>query len=119
MTIKLLLTGGFWLLLVYALMGRRAVRLSADLLILLSGVAIAAIWMPETADAIAQLMGVERAADLIIYCWIVASMLVSFNLHMRCWRLTREMSEMARQLAIRSPIEPTSDRATARRDDAT
>ena len=41
------------------------------------------VWLPAHATALAELAGVGRGVDLIIYVWVVISLLVALNLHLK------------------------------------
>src|SRR4051794_5567205 len=40
------------------------------------------VWFPEHATFLAEALGIGRGVDLIIYVWVVISLLVLFNLHL-------------------------------------
>lgn len=58
------------------------------------------IWFPEHADIIAHYVGVGRGTDLIIYCWIVITILLAVNARAKMRRLEREITVLTRSVAI-------------------
>lgn len=57
-------------------------------------------WSPDSATAIAQIIGVGRGADLIFYMWILISMLVILMIYLKFISVNRIITEFARQIAI-------------------
>jgi hypothetical protein len=64
----------------------------------LAGVAIANPGVPQR---IATAVGIERGADLVSYCFVLAFLSASFYFYARCVRLQRQLTEIVRHLAIR------------------
>lgn len=81
----------------------RAETISRYWLFLWSGlwllVIAAALW-PQTTDLIAQSVGVERGADLLVYIAVVVLAYLEYRSMMRQERLHREMTELIRKVAI-------------------
>ena len=58
------------------------------------------VWIPAHATWLAELVGIGRGVDLILYVWVVISLIVLLNLHLKL-RVQREMiTVLARELAI-------------------
>jgi len=57
-------------------------------------------------NELAGWMGVGRGADLVFYCWIVISLIVSVNLYFKIQSLQEVATELTRELALRAPHEP-------------
>ncbi|RZN00380.1 hypothetical protein CWO91_34105 [Bradyrhizobium genosp. SA-3] len=108
MIAQLLLTAFLALVLVYALSVHRTVPIIG---LLASGAALAGlyfVWVPEHATALATFAGIGRGSDLIVYTWVVISLLIMLNLHLKL-RLQLDMiTRLARAVAI--------DRAKSRRE---
>ena len=107
MIAQLLLTALLALVLVYAWSAHRTVPIIGPLA---SGAALAGlyfVWVPEHATALAAFVGIGRGSDLIVYTWVVISLLIMLNLHLKL-RLQLDMiTRLARAVAI--------DRARERR----
>jgi hypothetical protein len=58
------------------------------------------VWIPSHATWLAELVGIGRGVDLILYVWVVISLIVLLNLHLKL-RVQKEMiTVLARELAI-------------------
>ena len=58
------------------------------------------VWIPAHATWLAELVGIGRGVDLILYVWVVISLIVLLNLHLKL-RVQKEMiTVLARELAI-------------------
>ena len=76
----------------------RTLRLFRIGVCVLVGVAIANPGLPQH---IATAVGIDRGADLVSYCFILAFLVVSFFFYSRYVRLQRQLTEVVRHLAIR------------------
>ena len=74
------------------------VRLLRCLVWIGAGVAIADPWLVQS---VATALGIGRAADAVLYVFVLAFLWVSFYLYTRCLRLEREITALTRHLAIR------------------
>ena len=58
------------------------------------------VWIPTHATWLAEHVGIGRGVDLILYLWVVISLIVLLNLHLKL-RVQNEMiTVLARELAI-------------------
>jgi len=76
---------------------RVAVRLSWLFLWLAAG---AAILVPNATTTIAKLLGIERGADLVMYCAVIGGLVGFFMVYLGSRRMNRQLTEIARQVAI-------------------
>lgn len=58
------------------------------------------VWAPLHATRLAELVGIGRGVDLIIYVWIVISFLVLLNLHLKLRAQMELITVLARELAV-------------------
>jgi hypothetical protein len=58
------------------------------------------VWIPDHASRLAALAGVGRGVDLIIYIWVVISLIVLLNLHLKLRAQMELVTVLARELAI-------------------
>jgi small membrane protein len=58
------------------------------------------VWVPSHATTLAHMLGVGRGVDLIIYTWVVISLLVLLNLHLKLRAQMELITILARSLAI-------------------
>jgi hypothetical protein len=66
------------------------------------------VWFPVHATALAELAGIGRGVDLIIYTWVVISLLVALNLHLKLRAQMELITALAREIALaKAQIPPT------------
>jgi hypothetical protein len=65
-------------------------------------VAALAIAHPEFPQAVANLFGIGRGADLVLYLSVVAFLAVSFYFYSRYFRLQGQLADVVRHLAIQN-----------------
>jgi hypothetical protein len=58
------------------------------------------VWLPAHATILAEAVGVGRGVDLIIYVWVVISLLIVFNLHLKLRSQMELITGLAREIAI-------------------
>jgi hypothetical protein len=68
------------------------------------------VWLPSHASWLAGLAGIGRGVDLILYVWVVISLIVFLNLHLKLRSQTEMITALAREIAIANarPAKPTS-----------
>ena len=106
MGIRILLTIGLLTFLVYGTSQREKSRFVFYATLAITAAGLFFVWVPEQANALAYLLGVGRGADLILYCWILTSLIVALNLHVLIRANLQLTTELARQLALSHPLEP-------------
>ncbi len=57
-------------------------------------------WMPEFSNKVANYLGIGRGADLILYIWIVLSMLALASLYITFNKQERQITHLTRALAL-------------------
>jgi hypothetical protein len=67
-----------------------------------TGVAIADPWLVQSA---ASALGIGRAADAVLYVFVLAFLWVSFFLYTRCLKLEREITALTRHVAIQEAVK--------------
>jgi len=78
-------------------------RLLGSIRLVLYSVIIAGlffVWSPDESTVIANLLGIGRGADLVYYIWIVLSLAVFINVHLKLRENTALVTQLARQVAI-------------------
>lgn len=63
--------------------------------------ALVVVWVPETSSRVAQLFGVGRGADVIVYFGLVLLFVLVFQLHVSHVRLERQLTELVRREALK------------------
>jgi small membrane protein len=117
MIIQILLTLGLVVLVAYAYAQRERSRVIRFGMTVVGLVGLYFVWLPEDANDLAHLVGVGRGADLVLYCWIIISLIVALNLHIVARANLRLITELARHIALSEPRLPrgTSPRRPAER----
>jgi hypothetical protein len=108
--IKLILIATLGLAAVMLIRGRRsALRLlmRRSLSLCAIGLGILAVLFPETTTEVAQLVGVGRGADLVLYALCVAFLFVTIALYLRINEMHDRYVELARRLALHEALHDT------------
>lgn len=58
------------------------------------------VWFPGHSTQLAELVGVGRGVDLVLYVWVCISLLVLLNLHLKLRAQHELITVLARKLAI-------------------
>lgn len=58
------------------------------------------VWAPDQSTVIANMLGIGRGVDLIYYVWIVLSLSVFINIHLKLRENTALITKLARDIAI-------------------
>lgn len=117
MPIKLALTFGLSMLLVYTLIQEVAPKLLKIAIFSFVLAGIYFVWLPDHATVVANWLGVGRGTDLVIYLWIVLSFAIGLNLHFKIRSAREEITELTRALAMLSARAPDPDRPAGPRAD--
>jgi hypothetical protein len=108
MIIKVLLTAllvFIALFIVLQHMASRGMRLTV-LFMLATGAYF--VWQPDHANVVAQVLGVGRGADLLMYLWVVITFSVMLVLYLKIVEMNRMLTQLARRLALNHPLYPPS-----------
>lgn len=98
--IQIILSAALLMMLFYALSQGAKVPVVKFLIGVASIVGIYLVWEPEQANRLAHLVGIGRGADLLLYCWIVISLIVSLNLHLKLKTQMDHITALTRHMAI-------------------
>ncbi len=77
--------------------------------------AIVAIQVPGVTTAAAELLGIDRGADLVFYCGILMMFAGFFLTYVKLRRIDKNLTVLVRRMAI---YEASQDPATGERGDA-
>jgi hypothetical protein len=119
--IKILLISVFAVFAVILLLpgsGVRRLAVRRLTLLVLFAAAIAAVAFPQAINAAANLLGVGRGTDLILYALVIVFIGNSISASIRHRHLEREVTQLAREMALQAADPPQAPRATAARDQA-
>ena len=109
MIVQIILSLGLMGLALYTVSQRSRSRLIAWPMLLVCASGEVLVLAPDLSTEIAHRVGVGRGTDLILYCFIVATLGLIMNLHLRLHAMNDEMTEVARQVALLTAVEPAPD----------
>jgi small membrane protein len=66
------------------------------------------IWFPAHSTWLAELVGIGRGVDLILYTWVCISLLVLLNLHLKLRTQVESITILARKAAIAEAMSATA-----------
>lgn len=66
------------------------------------------IWVPVHATRLATLVGIGRGVDLILYVWVIISLVVLLNLHLKLRAQMELITVLARRIAIANAHFPAT-----------
>jgi hypothetical protein len=64
------------------------------------------VWFPAHSTWLAELVGIGRGVDLILYTWVCISLLVLLNLHLKLRTQMELITVLARMAAIAGAARP-------------
>jgi hypothetical protein len=61
------------------------------------------VWFPGVTDRFAELFGVGRGADLVLYLWVVITLALIVFLYLKVAALSRRLTRLTRAVALGDP----------------
>ena len=113
MIIQIVLMAGLTAALAFAVLQRRVSSAIAFTSALASVAGMYFVLLPDQANRLAHYVGVGRGADLILYVWLIISLILSVHLHIKLLKQQKAITDLARELAIRSATLGQDDNALA------
>ena len=107
MIAQLLLTAMLFAILLYASMTYRQAPIIGFLTVTAAFLGLYFVWFPGQASHLAALVGIGRGVDLILYTWVVISLIMLLNLHLKL----RSQLELITLLARKSAIDDAAHAA--------
>jgi hypothetical protein len=98
--IRLILTGGLLVVLLYYVANNRKVAPGTFFALLGAALGIYFVWNPERANILANMLGVGRGADLIFYCLTLIGAAMLLTVHFRIQQLNEALTALVRETAI-------------------
>ena len=71
------------------------------------------VWLPSHATRVAELVGIGRGADLVLYVWACISLVILLNLHLKLRTQHELLTQLARSIALANATLPEETRPTA------
>ena len=69
------------------------------------------MWVPEHASQLAALVGIGRGVDLVLYTWVVISLIMMLNLHLKLRSQMELITLLARKIAIEDVLRSAPQQA--------
>jgi hypothetical protein len=70
------------------------------------------VWLPSHSTRLAELVGIGRGVDLILYIWVCISLIVLLNLHLKLRTQTELITTLARKIALADARAPSLEAST-------
>ncbi len=87
-------------ILLYAWSEYRRSPVVAVLSVLVTSAGLYFVWFPTHSTLIAELVGIGRGVDLILYTWVCISLIVLLNLHLKLRTQMELITTLARKIAL-------------------
>jgi small membrane protein len=65
------------------------------------------VWVPDHSTQLAELVGIGRGVDLILYTWVCISLIVLLNLHLKLRTQMELITALARKVALADASRPS------------
>jgi hypothetical protein len=67
------------------------------------------VWVPEHSTRLAEIVGIGRGVDLILYIWVSISLIVLLNLHLKLRTQLELITALARTIALANATARPAD----------
>ena len=104
MIAQFLLTAMLFAVLLYASKTYRQAPIIGFLVVVAAFLALYFVWVPEHATQLAALVGIGRGVDLVLYTWVVISLIMLLNLHLKLRSQMELITLLARKIAIEDAL---------------
>ena len=111
-----LLTAMLFAILLYASMTYRQAPIIGFLSVVAAFGGLYFVWFPSHASRLAEMFGIGRGVDLILYTWVVISLIILLNLHLKLRSQLELITLLARKIAIADAMHPLPPRSQEPRD---
>jgi small membrane protein len=64
------------------------------------------VWMPDHSTWLAEMVGIGRGVDLILYTWVCISLIVLLNLHLKLRTQMELITTLAQKVALADASRP-------------
>jgi hypothetical protein len=92
----------------YAWADHRRAPLIAMMAVFVAVAGLYFVWLPGHASWLAVFAGIGRGVDLIQYVWLVISLIMFLNLHLKLRSQTEVITALAREIAIINGLRQNS-----------
>lgn len=109
MILQAILIAGFAVLAAYAISQRLRAPAVSWVIFIISIAGIVFVTVPELTTYLAELLGVGRGADLVLYVFILITLGAVFILHLRIRSNAQTITLLARSIALMSAQSPARE----------
>ena len=92
----------------YAWAEHRRAPLIGTVAVLAAAAGLYFVWLPAHASWLAASAGIGRGVDLILYVWLVISLILFLDLHLKLRSQTEVITKLAREITISKTFETKS-----------
>lgn len=100
MIFQLLLLVALAMIAIYAYFQRKRSPYVSALVVVIGLLGLPLVSDPDLANRIARSVGIGRGADLILYCFVLVTLIAIFNLHLRFRATEQRLTRIVRDAAI-------------------
>jgi hypothetical protein len=100
MIAQFILTAMLFVVLLYASMTYRQAPVIGFISVVAASWGFYFVWFPSHATRLAALVGIGRGVDLILYVWVVISLIMLLNLHLKLRAQMELITRLARKIAL-------------------
>ena len=93
-------------ILLYAWTEYRRSPVVALLTLFVAGAGLYFVWVPDHSTQLAELVGIGRGVDLILYTWVCISLIVLLNLHLKLRTQMELITTLAQKVALADASRP-------------
>jgi small membrane protein len=105
---QILLIGALLVFIIYVFL-LRTLFLDRLILLFITASGILLVIYPNLATWIANLFGIGRGADLLLYLFVVLGLFFAVTITSEIKRLQRQVTELVRFIALSNPVETIQD----------
>jgi hypothetical protein len=100
MIAQFFLTAMLFAILLYASMTYRQAPVIGFVSVIAALCGLYFVWFPTHATSLAALVGIGRGVDLVLYTWVVISLIMLLNLHLKLRAQMELITRLARKIAL-------------------
>ncbi len=106
MIIRFILSAMLVFLILYAYRQKSHTRFVCEFIIIVAALGVVVVWFPSIANAAAEVVGIGRGADLVLYFLATAGLMTAFVIHLRLRAVDNTLTVLARHIALSKPNLP-------------
>jgi hypothetical protein len=106
MIAQLILTAMLFAVMLYATTTYRQAPVIGLFAVIAASWGLYFVWFPSHATNLAALVGIGRGVDLILYVWVVISLIMLLNLHLKLRAQMELITRLARKIALAEASQP-------------